>query len=123
MGRQGTEMLKGVLEGIVIAVLTSRPMHGAEVTEWLRGQGFTGIVEGTVYALLVRIERRGLAEIEKVPSEKGPPRKVYSVTARGREYLVEFWKTWGFLAERLDRLRSETGGGAQGADHGSDRRK
>jgi PadR family transcriptional regulator PadR len=43
--------------------------------------------------------------VEKYPSEKGPPRKVYSLNVQGQEYLEEFWRTWGFLAERLERLR------------------
>jgi len=43
--------------------------------------------------------------VEKVPSEKGPPRKVYSLNAQGQEGLEEFWKTWRFLTERLEQLR------------------
>jgi PadR family transcriptional regulator, regulatory protein PadR len=105
MGKQATEMLKGVLEGIVLAILSARPAYGYEITAWLREQGFADIAEGTVYALLVRIEQRGLVDVEKVPSEKGPPRKVYSLNTQGREYLAEFWRTWSFLAERLDQLR------------------
>ncbi|HVK20258.1 MAG TPA: PadR family transcriptional regulator [Actinokineospora sp.] len=104
MGKQMTEMLKGTLEGIVLALLSVRPMYGQEITAWLRDQGFSDIAEGTVYALLVRIEQRGLVEVEKVPSEKGPPRKVYSMNAPGEEYLKEFWTTWSFLAERLEQL-------------------
>lgn len=107
MVKQMTEMLKGTLEGIVLAILAARPAYGYEITAWLREQGFTDIAEGTVYALLLRIERRGLVDIEKVPSEKGPPRKVYSLNAQGREYLEEFWRTWGFLAGRLEQLRQE----------------
>ncbi|HWL76910.1 PadR family transcriptional regulator [Microbacterium sp.] len=107
MSKQATEMLKGILEGIVLAVLASRPAYGYEITAWLREQGFTDIAEGTIYALLVRIEQRGLVDVEKVPSEKGPPRKVYSVNARGHEYLEEFWRTWSFLADRLEKLRKE----------------
>jgi PadR family transcriptional regulator PadR len=99
-----TEMLKGTLEGIVLAILFARPAYGYEITAWLRKQSFSGIAEGTVYALLVRIERRGLVDVEKVPSEKGPPRKVYSLNAQGREQLDEFWRTWSFLAERLEQL-------------------
>ena len=57
------------------------------------------------YALLVRIEQRGLVDVEKIPSEKGPPRKVYSLNAQGHEYLNEFWRTWSFLTERLEQLR------------------
>ena len=104
MGKQGTEMLKGILEGIVLAILFGRPAYGYEITAWLRDQGFSDIAEGTVYALLVRIEHRGLVDVEKVPSEKGPPRKVYSLNAQGRKYLEEFWRTWSFLAERLEQL-------------------
>lgn len=105
MGKQVTEMLKGVLEGIVLAILSARPAHGYEITAWLRVQGFSDIAEGTVYALLVRIELRGLVDVEKVPSEKGPPRKVYSLNAQGRAYLDDFWRTWSFLTERLEQLR------------------
>jgi PadR family transcriptional regulator PadR len=107
MGKQVTEMLKGTLEGIVLAILALRPMYGYEITAWLRDQGFTDIAEGTVYALLVRVEQRGFVDVEKVPSEKGPPRKVYSLNAEGTEYLEEFWRTWSFLSDRLQKLRSE----------------
>ena len=100
-----TEMLKGTLEGIVLAFLSGRSAYGYEITAWLRDQGFSDIAEGTVYALLIRIEQRGLVDVEKVPSEKGPPRKVYSLNARGQADLDDFWKTWGFLTERLEQLR------------------
>jgi PadR family transcriptional regulator PadR len=105
MGKQETEMLKGILEGIVLAILSSRPAHGYEITAWLRERGFADIAEGTVYALLIRLEKRDLVDVRKVPSEKGPPRKVYSLNARGHEHLAEFWRTWSFLAERLEQLR------------------
>ncbi len=107
MGKQETEMLKGTLEGIVLAVLTGRPAYGYEITAWLRERGFSDIAEGTVYALLVRIEQRGLVDVEKVPSEKGPPRKVYALNDAGRAHLEEFWRTWDFLTEQLGRLRAE----------------
>jgi PadR family transcriptional regulator, regulatory protein PadR len=105
MAKLVTEMLKGTLEGIVLAILSFRAAYGYEITAWLREQGFSDIAEGTVYALLIRIEQRGLVDVEKVPSEKGPPRKVYSLNTEGREYLEEFWRTWSFLAERLEQLR------------------
>ncbi|GAA1679109.1 PadR family transcriptional regulator [Microbacterium lacus] len=105
MASQMTEMLKGTLEGIVLAVLADRPAYGYEITARLRDEGFTDLVEGTVYALLIRIEQRGFVDVEKVPSEKGPPRKVYSLNANGRAQLTEFWKTWSFLQTRIDRLR------------------
>lgn len=105
MGRQITEILKGILEGLVLAILSARPAYGYEITARLREEGFSDIAEGTIYALLVRMEQRGLVDVEKVPSDKGPPRKVYSLNADGQNYLAEFWATWSFLTERLAALR------------------
>jgi PadR family transcriptional regulator, regulatory protein PadR len=105
VSKQVTEMLKGTLEGIVLAILAGRAAYGYEITAWLREQGFSDIAEGTVYALLIRVEQRGLVDVAKVPSEKGPPRKVYSLNAQGRDYLEEFWRNWDFLAQRLGQLR------------------
>ena len=105
MANQMTEMLKGTLEGIVLAILARRSAYGYEITAWLRDRGFSDIAEGTIYALLVRVEQRGFVDVEKVPSEKGPPRKVYSINAKGREQLAEFWRTWNVLAERIDHVR------------------
>ena len=105
MGRQTTEMLKGILEGIVLLILARRPAYGYEITAHLREEGFPEIAEGTVYAVLVRIEQRGLVDIEKVPSEKGPPRKVYTLNPAGRARLDEFWEAWSLLAARLAALR------------------
>jgi PadR family transcriptional regulator PadR len=75
MGKQMTEMLKGTLEGIVLAILSVQPAYGYEITARLREQGFSDIAEGTVYALLVRIEQRGLVDVEKVPVREGAATK------------------------------------------------
>jgi PadR family transcriptional regulator, regulatory protein PadR len=108
VGKQMTEMLKGTLEGIVLAILSVRAAYGYEITARLREQGFADIAEGTVYALLVRFEKKHLVDVEQIPSEKGPPRKVYSLNTQGQEYLDEFWRTWRFLAQQLEQLH---GGG------------
>lgn len=105
MGKQETELLKGVLEAIVLEVLAREPAHGYEITARLRDAGFADLAEGTVYALLLRIEQRGLVEVEKVPSEKGPPRKVFSLNATGQTARTEQWRAWDSLAERLELLR------------------
>lgn len=104
--KQLTEMLKGTLEGIVLAILEKQPAYGYEITARLRDEGFEDIAEGTVYALLVRIEQRGLVDVEKVPSEKGPPRKVYSLNGSGADYLAEFWSTWEFLSQHIGKRRA-----------------
>lgn len=100
-----TEMLKGTLEGMVLAILAGASAYGYEITGRLRELGFPDIAEGTVYALLVRVEQRGYVDVARAPSEKGPPRKVYTLNTRGRTYLEEFWRTWSFLSDRLEQLR------------------
>ncbi|GEK81660.1 PadR family transcriptional regulator [Agrococcus baldri] len=120
MGRQMTEMLKGTLEGIILAILAVRPAYGYEITARLRDEGFTEIAEGTIYALLLRIEQRGLVDARKVPSEKGPPRKVFSLNPAGREALAEFWSTWGFLVGRIDHLRAASDAAATDTAAGAD---
>ena len=104
VGKQITEMLKGTLEGMVLAILAGQAAYGYEITARLREQGFTDIVEGTVYAVLMRIEQKGLVDVQRVSSEKGPPRKVYSLNGKGWDYLDEFWRTWSFLTERIEQL-------------------
>jgi PadR family transcriptional regulator PadR len=106
MGKQATEMLKGALEGIVLGILSDRAAYGYEITAWLRDQGFADIAEGTIYALLLRIEQRGYVDVVKEPSEKGPPRKVYTLNSAGARTLDEFWANWSFLAERIEQLRA-----------------
>ncbi|WP_313811522.1 PadR family transcriptional regulator [Glutamicibacter sp.] len=104
MGTQMTEMLKGTLEGIVLSILAERPAYGYEITAELRDRGFSDIAEGTIYALLVRIERKSLVSVEKVASEKGPPRKVFTLNTSGQRELEEFWSTWNQLVERINNL-------------------
>ena len=105
MGKQMTEMLKGTLEGIVLALLTGKPAYGYEITTLLREEGFSDIAEGTVYALLVRIEQKGLVDVEKRPVREGAPAQGVHAKRPGQEYLKEFWRTWSFLHQRLEQLR------------------
>lgn len=101
-----SEMLKGVLEGVVLEVISQEEIYGYEIVKRLNALGFEGIAEGTVYALLVRLERNHLVTIVKKPSEIGPPRKFYSLSPKGHEELVTIWAKWDFLNERTTILRN-----------------
>ena len=102
-----TEMLKGVLEGCVLEIISRDKTNGYEITQRLREQGFTDVVEGTVYTILIRLEKNGLVSIEKKPSEVGPPRKFYSLTTAGERELALFWKKWNFVSSKMNELRSK----------------
>ena len=103
-----TEMLKGVLEGMVLEIISREATYGYEITQQLRKQGFTDVVEGTVYTILVRLEKNELVSIEKKPSEVGPPRKFYSLTESGKQELATFWQKWDFVSSKMNELRSES---------------
>ncbi|MDR0423946.1 MAG: PadR family transcriptional regulator [Clostridiales Family XIII bacterium] len=100
-----TEMLKGVLEGCVLEIIGRGETYGYEITRKLNALGFAEVVEGTVYTILVRLEKNGLVEIAKRPSEIGPPRKFFTLNDAGREELRLFWAKWEFVASKIDELK------------------
>ncbi|EMS72769.1 putative transcriptional regulator [Ruminiclostridium cellobioparum subsp. termitidis CT1112] len=104
-----SEMLKGVLEGIVLEIIGRDEIYGYEIVRKLNALGFEGIAEGTVYALLVRLEKNRLVHIVKRPSEIGPPRKFYTLNERGLDELMSFWARWDFLSDRIQILRNNGG--------------
>jgi len=100
-----TEMLKGVLEGCVLEIIGRGDTYGYEITRRLNALGFQDVVEGTVYTILLRLEKNGLVEITKRPSDVGPPRKFFALNGAGREELRRFWEKWDFVASRINQLK------------------
>ena len=100
-------MLKGVLEGCVLEIISYQKIYGYEITRRLNSLGFSDVVDGTVYTILVRLEKNGLVDIEKKPSDMGPPRKFYTLNAAGREELRRFWAKWEFVASRINELKEK----------------
>ena len=101
-----TEMLKGVLEGSILEIISRKTTYGYDITQQLRKIGFEDVVEGTVYTILVRLEKNGSVETEKKPSEVGPPRKFYQLTESGMNELEGFWNKWDFVSSKINELRS-----------------
>jgi PadR family transcriptional regulator, regulatory protein PadR len=102
-----TEMLKGVLEGCVLEIISRGETYGYEITQQLRELGFTDVVEGTVYTITMRLEKNNLVDIEKKPSTVGPPRKFYTLNAAGQEKLGTFWKKWEFVSSKINELKTK----------------
>ncbi len=100
-----TEMLKGVLEGCVLEIISHKETYGYEITRRLNALGFSDVVDGTVYTILVRLEKSKLVEITKKPSDMGPPRKFFTLNDAGREELRKFWEKWEFVASRIYELK------------------
>jgi PadR family transcriptional regulator len=102
-----TEMLKGVLEGCVLEIINGGETYGYEITRRLNALGFTDVVEGTVYTILVRLEKNKLVDIEKKPSDMGPPRKFFALNDEGRKELRKFWEKWEFVSSRMNELKEK----------------
>ncbi|WP_314612558.1 PadR family transcriptional regulator [Streptomyces stackebrandtii] len=100
-----TEMLKGTLEGCVLEIIGSEETYGYAITRQLNELGFTDVVEGTVYTILLRLERNKLVQVTKRPSGVGPPRKFYALNDTGREELAKFWTKWQYVSSRIERLK------------------
>ncbi|VDN49309.1 PadR family transcriptional regulator [Petrocella atlantisensis] len=100
-----TEMLKGVLEGCVLDIINQDETYGYEITRRLNALGFSDVVDGTVYTILVRLEKNKLVDIEKKPSDMGPPRKFFKLNAAGREQLMRFWERWEFVSSKMNELK------------------
>jgi PadR family transcriptional regulator, regulatory protein PadR len=100
-----TEMLKGVLEGCVLETINRGETYGYEITRRLNTLGFSDVVDGTVYTILVRLEKNRLVEIEKKISDMGPPRKFFTLNDAGRRELKQFWEKWEFVSSRMNELK------------------
>lgn len=102
-----TEMLKGLLEGSVLQIISREATYGYDITQQLIKLGFVDVVEGTVYTILVRLEKNGLVISERKASEVGPPRKFYTLTKAGHVELKSFWARWEFVSSKINEVRSK----------------
>ncbi len=100
-----TEMLKGILEGCVLEIISHEEIYGYEITRRLNALGFSDVVDGTTYTILIRLEKNELVDIEKRPSDMGPPRKFYTLSNAGRQELRHFWEKWEFIASKISELK------------------
>lgn len=101
-----TQMLKGLLEGCVLALIEqgAGEIYGYELVQRLKAAGFTTIVGGTVYPLLQKLEKNRLIEGELRKSPEGPDRKYFKLTALGAQNLAVFQDQWREMEEKVNRL-------------------
>lgn len=104
---QETQMLKGILQGCTLAILSDDEMYGYKIVETLKDYGFEDIHEATVYPILTRLNKQGLLAFEKRPSELGPPRKYYRLTDEGKKELKLFSDCWLDISKKVDTILKE----------------
>ena len=101
-GQRRTQLLRGVLDLCLLAVIDEAPAYGYEMTRRLRSRGLSIVGEGSIYPLLGRLERDGLVETYRAASEGGPPRKYYRTSRLGHRTLVAGVSEWRAARDAVD---------------------
>ena len=111
--QRSSELLRGVLDLCLLAVIEEGPAYGYEMTKRLRARGLSIVGEGSIYPLLGRLERDGLVETYRAASNGGPPRKYYRPSGAGRVALAMGVSEWRAARDAVDvgaRSRQGRGG-------------
>jgi PadR family transcriptional regulator PadR len=99
-----TQLLKGVLDLAVLAVVNQADGYGYSVVRRLRAAGLDQVAEASVYGTLRRLFTSGALTSYVVPSEEGPYRKYYGVTPAGKEALAAQQRDWARFSNTMNTL-------------------
>jgi PadR family transcriptional regulator PadR len=97
-----SQLLRGVLDICLLAVMSEGPAYGYEMTKRLRARGLSTVGEGSIYPLLGRLERDRLVETHRAASNGGPPRKYYSLSPAGEQALEIGRREWQMARDAFD---------------------
>lgn len=104
MTKLPSQMLKGVLEYAVLQIIAVGPTYGYELQTRLAALGFGPVTEGTIYPILLKLQRNGQLQATRRLSASGPPRKYYAITADGQAALAAFTPAWQQLVLAMTQL-------------------
>lgn len=99
-----SQLLKGILEGCILKIISKKETYGYELYSSLNASGFDDLSEGTLYPLLIRLEKNGLLSSISRNSPLGPKRKYYSLTQAGEEELLEFCRSWDKISKSVQKI-------------------
>lgn len=104
-----TQLLKGVLDLAVLAVVATEDGYGYEVVRRLRSAGLTEVGDASVYGTLRRLYAAGALSSYVVPSDEGPHRKYYGINPHGRAILGQQAVAWSAFADIMNGLLDDAG--------------
>jgi len=102
-------MRKGILEFCVLNIISRGEVYASDMLEELTAARIM-VVEGTLYPLLTRLRKAQLVEYKWVESSSGPPRKYYTLTPKGEEFLSNLKATWQELIVSTNHIISKNQG-------------
>ncbi|NOQ71671.1 MAG: PadR family transcriptional regulator [Crocinitomix sp.] len=97
------QMRKGILEYCILTILSNKEAYPSEIISEMKEAKLI-VVEGTLYPLLTRLKNAELLHYKWVESVSGPPRKYYSLTEAGAEFLKELKNTWTELLTAVQQI-------------------
>ncbi|MBQ2992744.1 MAG: PadR family transcriptional regulator [Alistipes sp.] len=98
------QMRKGIMDYCVLAILASGDSYAPAIIAELKRAEMI-VVEGTLYPILTRMKNAGYLTYRWEESPQGPPRKYYTLTDAGREYLASLDEAWETLVEQINAIR------------------
>ena len=104
-----SQMLKGILQGCLLILINQKPYYGYEISQGLSQYGFEDVPKGTIYPLLISMEKKELIFSKMLPSKEGPKRKYYYITDNGKQALESFISQWNHLSLNVNKLINERG--------------
>lgn len=104
-----SQMLKGTLESCILKVISHKETYGYEISQKLQEYGFSDISEGTIYPLLLRLEKNGLITAQYRDSALGPKRKYFTLSHTGQQELDAFFSNWKELENAVNKLFTDGG--------------
>jgi len=99
-----SQILKGTLEACILQLIKNKDMYGYEITEQLSKYGLDIVAQGTIYPLLMKLEKENLVVSYLKESNFGPPRKYYSITEEGNKYIVNFKDVWSNISTTITEI-------------------
>ncbi len=102
-----TQVLKGILEGCILSIISKEETYGYELLIKLKNNGFDDMVEGTVYPLLLRLEKKDLITSKRRKEENGVTRKYFQLTEAGKKELHDFKIYWDKLYLNVNKILKE----------------
>lgn len=101
------QMRKGILEFCILHIISRGEVYASDMLQELTSAKIM-VVEGTLYPLLTRLRKAGLVDYKWVESNSGPPRKYYTLTKEGNNFLTGLQGTWNELVGSTNQIISNT---------------
>lgn len=101
------QLLKGLLEGCILEIIQRDETYGYKITSDLNQSGFIDLNEGSVYPVLIRLEKKGYIISESKKSPLGPKRKYFTITNGGRDFIESFKIMWSDISKVVDNIMKD----------------